>query len=116
MDDQETKFGFSEGLGVDETQVGGWLVGAFRPGGTVLPGFETRGTTDITKDIKIIDVDSHFTEKGDLWTARLPESMKATAPYVKRLGHLAYWHIGEAEIGRPSGRERVCQSEWNTGV
>ena len=28
MDDQEQKFGFSEGLGVDETQVGGWLVGA----------------------------------------------------------------------------------------
>ncbi|MDB5714392.1 MAG: amidohydrolase [Sphingomonadales bacterium] len=102
MDDQEAKFGFSEGLGVDDTQVGGWLVGAFRPGGTIVPACERRGTTELTKDIKIIDVDSHFTEKGDLWSARLPESMKAKAPYVKRLGHMDYWHIGDQVIS-PAG-------------
>lgn len=102
MDDQDSKFGFSEGLGVDDTQVGGWLVGAFRPGGTILPGFESRGTSKLTDGIKIVDVDSHFTEKGDLWTARLPESMKSKAPYVKRVGHMDYWHIGEQVIS-PAG-------------
>ena len=88
MDDQEQKFGFSEGLGVDETQVGGWLVGAFRPGGKLLPAVEHYGTTELTRDLKIVDVDSHFTEKSDLWSARLPEGMKSKAPYIKRVGDM----------------------------
>ncbi|MDO9488030.1 MAG: amidohydrolase family protein [Sphingomonadaceae bacterium] len=113
MDDQEQKFGFSEGLGVDETQVGGWLVGAFRPGGKLLPAVEHYGTTELTRDLKIVDVDSHFTEKSDLWSARLPEGMKSKAPYIKRVGDMDYWHIGETVIS-PAGASVVNKKREKT--
>ena len=93
------KFGFGEKLNLeDDTQVAGWLVSAFKPGGTIKPAVELNGTTELTKDIKIVDVDTHLSEPGDLWTARLPQSMKSKAPHIKRVGEMDYWHIGEEII------------------
>lgn len=100
MAEKESKFGFGEVVDVNE--VGGWMVGAFRPGGTVKPAVELNGTTELTKDVKIIDVDTHLSEPGDLWSARLPESMKSKAPYVKKVGDIDYWHIGDQAIS-PGG-------------
>ena len=34
----DAKFGFGEAVGVDATQVGGWLVDAFKPGGVIKEG------------------------------------------------------------------------------
>ena len=109
MAEDDAKFSFGAELGVDETQVGGWLVGAFTDGGTTVEAAELHGTSDLTKGIKIVDVDTHFTEKGDLWSARLPEGMKARAPYVKREGVMDYWFIGEKLIA-PAG---ACVIEKN---
>jgi predicted TIM-barrel fold metal-dependent hydrolase len=100
MAEQESKFGFGET--VDVSEVGGWLIGAFRPGGTRKPASDVKGTSDLTRGIKIIDVDTHFTEPGDLWTARLPQALKSRGPYIKRVGHLDFWHIGDTRIS-PSG-------------
>ena len=102
MADDDGKFGFGEQLGVEATQVGGWLVDAFKPGGVIKPGVELHGSSTLTNDIKIVDVDTHFSERPDLWTARLPESMKSRAPYIKRVGAMDYWHIGEQLIS-PGG-------------
>jgi uncharacterized protein len=109
MAEDAGKFSFSSELGVDETQVGGWLVGAFTDGGTTVPAADLRGTSALTKDIKIVDVDTHFTEKGDLLTARMPASMKDRAPYVKREGAMDYWFIGDKLIA-PAG---ACVIEKN---
>ena len=35
------------------------------------------------KGIKVIDVDTHLTEPGDLWTSRAPEKYKDLVPRVK---------------------------------
>src|SRR5690554_5058565 len=102
MSEDDEKFGFGAELGVDETQVGGWLVGAFKDGGKVVPAANLQGTSALTKDIKIIDVDTHFTEKGDLWTARMPASMKDRVPFMKREGNMDYWFIGDKLIS-PAG-------------
>lgn len=99
---EDPKFGFGEELGVEATQVGGWLVDAFQPGGVIKEGVELKGVSDLTRGIKIVDVDTHFTERPDLWTSRLPDSMKARAPYMKRVGAMDYWHIGEKLIA-PGG-------------
>ncbi|MDB5869869.1 MAG: amidohydrolase [Polaromonas sp.] len=98
--ENESTFGFGEKL--DLTEVGGWLVNAFRPGGVRKEGLELTGRSELTKDIKIIDVDTHLSEPGDMWSARLPDSMKSRAPYIKRVGHMDYWHIGN-EIICPGG-------------
>src|SRR5690606_7987122 len=100
MAEKEAQFGFGEV--VDTSEVGGWLVGAFRPGGTIKPGVDLKGTTELTKGLKIIDVDTHFSEPSDLWSARLPQSMKSRAPYIKRVGDVDYWHIGDQAIS-PGG-------------
>lgn len=110
---EDGKFGFGEELGVDATQVGGWLVDAFTPGGVIKPGVELKGTTELTKDIKIIDVDTHFTEPPDMWSARLPESMKSRAPYVKRVGAMDYWHIGDQLIS-PCGASVIDKNRDKT--
>ena len=100
MADQDVKVGFGEKL--DLSDLGGWLVGAFRPGGTKKKGVDLNGTSELTSGLKIIDVDTHLSERGDLWTARLPAALKSKGPYVKRVGHLDYWHIGEDAIS-PAG-------------
>ena len=102
MSEDSEKFSFGAEMGVDETQVGGWLVGAFKDGGKVVPAADLQGTSDLTKDIKIIDVDTHLTEKGDLWTSRMPASMKDRTPYMKREGAMDYWFIGDKLIS-PAG-------------
>lgn len=100
MSDSESKFGFGEQI--DPNELGGWLVGAFRPGGVEKPGIELTGTSALTEGIKIIDVDTHLSEPSDLWSARLPASMKSQAPYIKRVNDIDYWHIGDTPIS-PGG-------------
>tara|TARA_R110001606_G_scaffold381211_1_gene542235 strand:+ start:19406 stop:20683 length:1278 start_codon:yes stop_codon:yes gene_type:complete len=108
------KFGFGEKLNLeDDTQVAGWLVSAFKPGGTIKPAVELNGTTELTKDIKIVDVDTHLSEPGDLWTARLPQSMKSKAPYIKRVGAMDYWHIGD-EIISPGAASVIDRNRNKT--
>lgn len=102
MSDDGEKFSFGAELGVDETQVGGWLVGAFKDGGVIKKAADLKGTSALTKDIKIVDVDTHLTEKGDLWTSRMPAGMKDRAPYLKREGAMDYWFIGDKLIA-PGG-------------
>lgn len=108
------KFGFGQKLNLeDDTQVAGWLVSAFKPGGTIKPAVEMNGTTELTKDIKIVDVDTHLSEPGDLWTARLPQAMKSKAPYIKRVGAMDYWHIGD-EIISPGAASVIDRNRNKT--
>jgi len=110
---EEGKFGFGEQLDVEATQVAGWLVDAFLPGGVICPGVELKGTSSLTRDIKIVDVDTHLTEPPDLWTARLPEGLKARGPYMKRVGEMDYWHIGDKVIA-PGGASVIDKARNKT--
>jgi predicted TIM-barrel fold metal-dependent hydrolase len=40
---------------------------------------------EIMGDLKIIDGDSHFAEPPDLWTSRVPDSMKSKMPQIKKI-------------------------------
>ena len=39
----------------------------------------------IMGDLKIIDGDSHFAEPADLWTSRVPASMRDKMPQIKKI-------------------------------
>lgn len=98
---EDGKFGFGEVVDISQ-ESGGWLVAAFEPGGTIKPAVDLKGTSKLTKDIKIIDVDTHLSEASDLWTSRMPASLKSRAPYIKKLGNVEYWHIDGKPIS-PGG-------------
>jgi len=49
--------------------------------------------SSLTKDIKIIDVDTHFTEPLDLWTSRAPAKYKDRVPQMKMTDGEWVWTI-----------------------
>jgi len=49
----------------------------------------------------IIDVDTHVTERGDLWTSRVPVRMRDKVPHVaKNKRGRVMWYIGDTAIAR----------------
>jgi predicted TIM-barrel fold metal-dependent hydrolase len=45
--------------------------------------------------LKIIDVDTHWSEPVDLWTSRAPAAMKSRVPRIERQGEKLNWVLGE---------------------
>ncbi len=55
----------------------------------------------VTPDqVKVIDADTHLTERHDLWTSRAPAGMKDQMPHVTDVDGQATWVIGGAVLGR----------------
>jgi predicted TIM-barrel fold metal-dependent hydrolase len=50
--------------------------------------------------LKVIDADTHLTERHDLWTRRAPAEMKDRMPHVTEVDGQATWVIGDAVLGR----------------
>jgi predicted TIM-barrel fold metal-dependent hydrolase len=50
--------------------------------------------------LKVVDADTHLTERHDLWTSRAPAGMKDRMPHVTEVDGQATWVIGEAVMGR----------------
>src|ERR1700730_2725070 len=50
--------------------------------------------------MKVVDADTHLTERHDLWTSRAPAGMKDRLPHVAEVEGQATWVIGDAVIGR----------------
>lgn len=48
-------------------------------------------------DLKIIDVDTHWSEPHDLWTSRVASNMKNKVPRVVAKGDERFWVVGEDE-------------------
>lgn len=48
-------------------------------------------------DLKIVDVDTHFSEPHDLWTSRVSGDMKNKVPRVVHKEDDSYWVVGEKE-------------------
>src|SRR5258708_1451840 len=49
---------------------------------------------------KVIDADTHLTERHDLWTSRAPAGMKDRMPHVADVDGIATWVVEGAVLGR----------------
>jgi uncharacterized protein len=57
---------------------------------------------DMLADIRVIDVDTHFSEPLDLWTSRAPARYKDRVPQMKETGGQFVWTIeGDLSMGNP---------------
>ncbi len=48
---------------------------------------------DLLGDVYIVDCDAHFTEPSDLWTARVPATMRDKVPQQKTVDGHTSWHL-----------------------
>src|SRR5262245_36271334 len=58
----------------------------------------------------VIDVDTHISEPGDLWTSRLPGRFRDRAPHIVRdpKSGVETWRIGESQTFLPVGFTAVA--------
>ncbi|WP_045877793.1 amidohydrolase family protein [Pseudofrankia sp. DC12] len=54
---------------------------------------QTASSIDLLAGLKIIDCDAHWTEPPDLWTARVPASMKDQVPVQSFVEGMTLWSI-----------------------
>jgi predicted TIM-barrel fold metal-dependent hydrolase len=66
------------------------------------------------EQVKVIDADTHLTERHDLWTSRAPAGMKDRMPHVTQVDGQATWVVGDAVLGR-AGAGGVVDKEHNKG-
>jgi uncharacterized protein len=59
----------------------------------------TPAGADMLAGLKIIDCDTHWNERPDLWTSRAPASMKERVPHLKRVGEEDRWFLGDTDMG-----------------
>src|ERR1700674_658091 len=64
--------------------------------------------------VKVVDADTHLTERHDLWTSRAPAGMKDRLPHVTNVEGQATWVIGDAVLGR-AGAGGVVDKDNNKG-
>ncbi|HWL44909.1 MAG TPA: amidohydrolase family protein [Ilumatobacter sp.] len=64
--------------------------------------------TESIDDLRIIDCDSHLTEPADLWTSRVPDSLRSRVPVQRTVDGITGWYLdGEmwASVGGNTIRE-----------
>ena len=57
--------------------------------------------TDLFDRYKVIDVDTHVTEPPDVWTARVPASLRDKVPHIERHDGQDAWFADGIRIGAP---------------
>jgi predicted TIM-barrel fold metal-dependent hydrolase len=69
----------------------------------------------IKKDqLKVIDADTHLTERHDLWTSRAPAALKDRVPHVTQVDGCATWVVDDVVLGR-AGAGGVVDKEGVKG-
>ncbi len=58
-------------------------------------------TSSLFERYRVVDIDTHVTEPGDVWTSRVSRKWGDRVPHVKRLGRTDVWLIGERVIHAP---------------
>jgi uncharacterized protein len=53
-----------------------------------------------TQDTRVVDADTHLTERHDLWTSRAPSNMLDRMPHVTDVDGSAMWVIEDEVLGR----------------
>jgi predicted TIM-barrel fold metal-dependent hydrolase len=65
-----------------------------------------------TTGLKVIDVDSHFSEPENLWTSRAPAALRDRVPQVKMIDGVPCWVIDEnLVIGRGAGASCIVRKD-----
>ena len=57
--------------------------------------------TDLFDRVAVIDVDTHLTEPPDVWTARVPASMREQVPHIERIDGNDVWMAAGERLGHP---------------
>ncbi len=64
--------------------------------------------------VKVIDADTHLTERHDLWTSRAPAKWKDRVPHVAKVDGAATWVVDGVVLGR-AGAGGVIDRDGNKG-
>lgn len=83
-----------------------WIKEGWAPGGYIREvdyASNTRGVDPMFEGIRIVDVDTHFTEPPDLFSANAPVGLKDRLPRVERIDGCDYWMVGDANFGSLGG-------------
>jgi uncharacterized protein len=56
--------------------------------------------TSTLDQVRVVDADTHLTERHDLWTSRAPAGMKDRMPHVTEVDGQATWVVEGAVLGR----------------
>jgi uncharacterized protein len=51
-------------------------------------------------EVRVVDADTHLTERHDLWTSRAPAALRDKVPHVAQVDGQATWVVGDAVLGR----------------
>ncbi len=65
-------------------------------------------------DVKVVDADTHMTERHDLWTSRAPAKWKDRVPRVEKIDGMAQWVVDGEILGR-AGAGGVVDREGRKG-
>jgi hypothetical protein len=73
----------------------------FSARGKVVAGDKGSRMTLPLDQVKVVDADTHMTERHDLWTSRAPAKFKDRVPRVEQVDGSATWVVeGGAVLGR----------------
>ncbi len=53
--------------------------------------------------LRVVDADTHLTERHDLWTSRAPAALRDRVPHVKEVEGVESWVVGDTVMGFASG-------------
>lgn len=70
--------------------------------------------TTTLEGLRVVDADTHLTERHDLWTSRAPAGMKDRMPHVEQVDGQATWVVEGAVLGR-AGAGGVVDKDNNKG-
>jgi uncharacterized protein len=58
--------------------------------------------------LRLVDVDTHLTERHDLWTSRAPATLRDKVPQIKEVNGVRGWFVnGDIHMGNPSAYSMV---------
>lgn len=83
-----------------------WSDEGYMPGGVIRNVDYAKNSTGLRpelKGIKIVDCDTHITEKPDLFTSRAPAKYKDKVPHVRRVNGVDRWFVGDRNFGSLGG-------------
>ena len=66
-------------------------------------------------DIKVVDTDTHLTERHDLWTTRAPPKWKDRVPRVERVDGAATWVVDDGAVLGRAGAGGVIDKDGAKG-
>jgi hypothetical protein len=71
--------------------------------------------TDTLGTVRVVDADTHMTERHDLWTKRAPVAFRDRVPHVTRVDGLATWVVEDGVVLGRAGAGGVVDNHGVKG-